>query len=235
MLPSHIAIVMDGNGRWARRRGQPRLFGHRAGVQVARDVVIAARDLGVKVVTLYAFSTENWKRPAEEVQGIFSLLEEFFARGVGELAGSGVKVRVIGDRERLPESVRRVAEEAEEKTRHCTAMTVNVALNYGGRWDLVSAARSLVEDAVHGRIGKQDVTEEAISARLSTAGQPDPDLILRTGGENRLSNFLLWQAAYSEIWVTPKLWPDFTAEDLKSAIRDFETRERRYGSVGTER
>ncbi|MEA4882147.1 MAG: polyprenyl diphosphate synthase [Clostridia bacterium] len=231
LLPSHIAIIMDGNGRWARERGKPRLSGHRAGAEVAKRISIAARDMGIAYLTLYAFSTENWKRPPAEVQGIFRILEDYLHREMEALAGYGIRMRCIGDRAALPASLVRVVDESEHLTFSGPRLTVNLALNYGGRWDIVQAARSIATDAAEGRLAPSDVDEDLIAARLSTAGQPDPDLLIRTGGENRISNFLLWQLAYSEVYVTPTLWPDFTPNDLSSAVRAYEARDRRYGGL----
>lgn len=231
MLPAHIGIIMDGNGRWAEKRGKPRLYGHQAGTEVAKKTVLAARDRGVSYLTLFAFSTENWKRPVAEVQGLFSLMEEFFRKESLELARSGAKLNIVGDRSQLPWSVRTVAATAEQITAGGSGITVNVALNYGGRWDIVSATRKIAEDIVRGRIDMSDISEDLISSRLCTSGQPDPDLIIRTGGESRISNFMLWQAAYSEVYVSDVLWPDFREKDLDEAIEFFQSRSRRYGGL----
>ncbi len=233
-VPGHIAITMDGNGRWAQRMGKPRLLGHRAGAEVAKRIVLAAPDMGVRVMTLYAFSTENWKRPAPEVRGIFQLLEEFFAREIAVLAGYGIQVRVIGDRLGLPPSIQSAVDQSEQMTGSGRRMLVNIALNYGGRWDIVQAMRSISADVEAGRVRPGDITEGLVSSRLSTSGQPDPDLLIRTGGEHRISNFLLWQSAYSEMYVTPVLWPDFTPELLKEAIQEYRSRHRRFGAVGAQ-
>ena len=228
----HVAITMDGNGRWAQQRGKPRLYGHRAGAENAKAIVLAAPDMGVTHLTLYAFSTENWKRPSVEVQGIFRLLEEFFQRELDVLAGHGIRVNVIGDRRGLPGSVRSVIDRSEEMTRSGRKMVVNIALNYGGRWDIVHSMQAIAADIQAGRIGPCDITEEVVESRLSTSGQPDPDLLIRTGGEQRISNFLLWQCAYSEMYVTPVLWPDFSPQHLKEALLEFESRHRRFGALG---
>jgi undecaprenyl diphosphate synthase len=182
---------MDGNGRWAQRQGKPRLYGHQVGANRAKNIVLAARDRGIGYVTLFAFSTENWKRPISEVQGLFLLMEEFFRENADELAESGVKVNVIGDRSRLPRSIRTVAANAERITANASRIIVNIALNYGGRWDVASALRRIAEDVAAGRLDASDIDEDLISSRLATAGQPDPDLIIRTGGESRISNFML--------------------------------------------
>jgi undecaprenyl diphosphate synthase len=231
LLPAHIGIIMDGNGRWAEKQGKPRLYGHRAGTEVAKKTVLAARDRGVEYLTLFAFSTENWKRPVAEVQGLFLLMEEFFRNESSELARSGAKLNIIGDRSRLPWPVRSVVSGAEKITAGGSRITVNVALNYGGRWDVVSATRQIAEDVAQGRIDMSDIGEDLVSSRLATSGQPNPDLIIRTGGESRISNFMLWQAAYSEIYVMDILWPDFRAEDLDEAIEFFQSRSRRYGGL----
>lgn len=231
-VPMHIAITMDGNGRWAQKRGKPRLYGHRVGVETARTIVLAAPDMGVSHLTLFAFSTENWKRPPTEVQGIFRLLEEFFMRELDILASHGILVNVIGDRSGLPGFIQSVVARSEEMTRSGRRMVVNIALNYGGRWDIVHAMQALADDVRAGRIEPGDITEEMVKSRLSTAGQPDPDLLIRTGGEQRISNFLLWQSAYSELYVTPVLWPDFTPRHLNRAILEFQSRHRRFGALG---
>ena len=228
----HIAITMDGNGRWAQKRGKPRLHGHRAGAETAKTIVLAAPDMGVSHLTLFAFSTENWKRPNVEVHGIFRLLEEFFTRELDTLASHGIQIRVIGDRRGLPDFVQSVIARSEEITESGRRMLVNVALNYGGRWDIVHAMQAIAADVQAGRIGPRDITEEVVGSRLSTAGQPDPDLLIRTGGEQRISNFLLWQSAYSEMYVTSMLWPDFTPEHLKEALLEFQSRHRRFGALG---
>lgn len=231
MEASHIAIIMDGNGRWAQRRGLARIQGHRAGAEVAKETALAARDMGLEHLTLFAFSTENWKRPPAEVQGIFRLLEEFFVREARELASSGIRVNVIGDRARLSKAVVQVVNRTEELSASANGMVLNIAINYGGRWDITQAAKSIAEDAAAGRLDPSVVDEALIASRLVTAGQPDVDLIIRTGGDRRISNFLLWQSAYAELYVTPTLWPDFGPSDLEGAIRDFASRERRYGAI----
>jgi undecaprenyl diphosphate synthase len=228
---SHVAIIMDGNGRWAEQRGLPRLAGHSRGVEVAREIAVAARDMGIGYLTLFAFSTENWKRPAEEVSGIFSLLRQFFAREASDLARSGIRIRTIGDIEGLPEPVRRVIEDAERMSSGAQRLVVNIAMNYGGRWDVVSAARKLAEAALAGDLDPSLIDENRFAAALSTAGQPDPDLVIRTGGDMRISNFLLWQTAYSELYVSPVLWPDFTPVHFKAALDDFASRDRRFGGI----
>ena len=231
MSASHVTIIMDGNGRWAENRGLPRLAGHSRGVEAAREIAIAAREMGVEYLTLFAFSTENWKRPADEVAGIFSLLRQFFAREVGNLARTGIKVRAIGQVEDLPESVRSVIADAERISADSQRLVVNIAINYGGRWDVANAARKLAEAVAAGKLESSAIDERALSAAVSTAGQPDPDLVIRTGGEMRMSNFLLWQSAYSEFMVSPVLWPDFTPLHLKKALDDYASRDRRFGGI----
>lgn len=228
---SHVAIIMDGNGRWAEQRGLPRLAGHSRGVETAKEITLAARDMGVGHLTLFAFSTENWRRPAGEVDGIFSLLRDFFAREVVGLAEAGIRIRAIGATEALPESVRRVIADAERISSGADRLVLNMALNYGGRWDVVNAARKLAMAAAAGDLDPRAIDENVFAAALSTAGQPDPDLVIRTGGDMRISNFLLWQSAYSELYVSPALWPDFTPAHLGAALDDFALRDRRFGGV----
>ncbi|MCQ8185556.1 isoprenyl transferase [Parvularcula maris] len=225
--PRHVAIIMDGNGRWAERKGVSRLEGHRAGVEAARRAVRAARDCGVTIVTLYSFSTENWSRPDWEVRHLLGLLRRFFREDLMELAGEGVRVRILGDHESLPPDLKKLVEEAEDSTAGNTAFTLQIAFNYGGRDEIVRAAASLARKAAAG--GDAKVTEEALAAELDTAGVPDPDLVIRTSGEQRISNFLLWQAAYSEFIFLDLLWPDFGKRELEEAIAEFHRRERRYG------
>ncbi|WP_206682755.1 isoprenyl transferase [Chthonobacter albigriseus] len=230
-LPRHVAIIMDGNGRWARSRGLPRFEGHRRGVQTLRDIVRHAGRIGIDYLTLYSFSSENWSRPAEEVRELMSLLKHFVRRDLAELAANNVRVRVIGERDDLAPDIRALLEEAETKTTRNTGLTLVVAFNYGARNEIARAVRRVAADVAAGRLPAESVTEDAISQRLDTAGIPDPDLILRTSGEQRLSNFLLWQAAYSEFVFVPAYWPDFTADEFDRAIDEFLGRERRFGGV----
>ena len=220
----HIGIIMDGNGRWATARGLVREAGHKMGAEAFKRVVEHCIDRDIALVTVYAFSTENWKRPQSEVEGIIKLLVEYLEEGIagGRLKNS--RVRFIGDRSRFSPEIQELMKTAEEKSAHYPH-ALNVALNYGGRADIVTAVNSLIAS------GKKEVTEEDISNALYTSGQPDPDLIIRTGGEMRLSNFLTWQSAYSELWFTKKLWPDITGEDIDEAIAFYETRHRRFGDV----
>ena len=229
MIPRHIAIIMDGNGRWAKKRGLPRIMGHRAGVETVKKIVTSCVDLGVKHLTLYAFSSENWLRPKDEVMGLFKLLEDFLDREFALLQKQNVRLRVIGERERIDKRLVEKIEAQEERSRGNTSLVLNIALSYGGRQEIISAVRALCRDAAEGRIGPEDINEETFSDRLYTKGQPDPDLLIRTSGEMRLSNFLLWQISYAEIYVIEKFWPDFTEEDLKKAIEEYNKRERRFG------
>lgn len=230
-LPRHVAIIMDGNGRWATRRGLPRLAGHRVGADRAEDIVRAASEMGIEVVTLYVFSTENWKRPSDEVNGLMDLFVEMFEKKLGPLVDFGARIRVIGAREGLPEAVMHAVTRVEEATRENSGVLVNLAINYGGRDEIVRAARRMAEDVTKGELGLGDIDDRALEARLHTAGVPDPDLLIRTGGEMRISNFLLWQVAYTELYVTPVLWPDFTRRELVRAIQEYQRRVRRFGGI----
>jgi undecaprenyl diphosphate synthase len=230
-LPRHIGIIMDGNGRWANRRGMPRVAGHRAGMTVVKEVIRAADDIGIQCLTLYAFSTENWKRPPAEVEFLMRLPEEFFRTEIDELVERGVRVRFIGDTSKLPEYTQETVQRTLERTKDNQGMIVNFALNYGGRADVLEGIRTFAKEVAAGLITWEELTEETFSERLSTAGLPEPDFIIRTSGELRLSNFLIWQSAYSELWFTDVLWPDFTRETLYEAIRDFQRRKRRFGGL----
>jgi undecaprenyl diphosphate synthase len=229
-LPKHVAIIMDGNGRWAKRRRLPRIAGHRAGIRAVRQAVEACARLGVPFLTLYAFSVENWKRPHTEIKLLMALLREYLKKEINELIRQNIRLGVIGRIDDLPSSVQADLHVALEKTRACTGMCLTLALNYGARTELVDAVKTLVEQARDN--GALSIDENAIAQHLYTHDVPDPDLLIRTSGEMRLSNFLLWQVAYSEIWVTETLWPDFTQNDLFQAIIDFQKRERRYGGLG---
>jgi undecaprenyl diphosphate synthase len=230
-VPAHVAIIMDGNGRWARARGMPRQAGHRAGVKAARQVVEACGERGVKILTLFTFSSENWKRPKKEVSGLMQLFVEALGKQVRELHKEGIKVRFIGQRNNLSDKLQERLEQAEELTRDNSRMLLNIALSYGGRWDIVNAAKSAIADAQAGRLVADDLDEETFSQYLSLPGQPDPDLFIRTGGETRISNFLLWNLAYTEMVFQDCLWPDFSDANLDSAIDSFAGRERRFGEV----
>jgi len=230
-LPRHVAVIMDGNGRWARLRHKQRVAGHRAGIESVREIVETSSRLGLQVLTLYAFSVENWKRPKAEVATLMGLLKRYLRRELATLLKNNIRFLVIGRQEGLPGDVREELARGMERTLHCTGLQFNIALNYGGRTELVDAARRLVRDVLAGGRDPARIDEAALASYLYTAGQPDPDLLIRTSGEMRISNFLLWQIAYSEIWVTPVLWPDFRRRHLLQAISDFQKRERRYGGV----
>lgn len=229
--PLHVAIVMDGNGRWAQRRGLPRQVGHPKGVDAIRRVVEAAPRQGVRWLTLYAFSTENWRRPAGEVAEVMRLLKLYVNSDLDKLAREGVRIRILGRREGLPADIAEIVERAEARTAHNDGFFLQVAFNYGGRADLVDAARALAAEAAAGRLDIEAIDEAALAARLSTGGLPDPDLVIRTSGEQRLSNFLLWEAAYAEFVFQDVLWPDYNEMHLSSAIEEFQKRERRYGGA----
>ncbi len=230
-LPRHIAVIMDGNGRWATVKGLPRVAGHRAGIDAVRDVVEASARLGLGVLTLYAFSQENWKRPRAEVTTLMRLLKEYVNRELATLIRNNIRFNVIGRLADLSPSVRRHLQRAIEATAGSTGLLFNIALSYGGRAEIVDACRGVLRDSIDNGCAPDELTEEQFESHLYTAGQPDPDLLIRTSGELRISNFLLWQIAYAEIWVTPTLWPDFRCRELFQAIVDFQKRERRYGGV----
>jgi undecaprenyl diphosphate synthase len=229
--PAHVAVIMDGNGRWAAARGLPRVEGHRRGVEAVRRIVRDAADLGIRYLTLYSFSSENWSRPASEVAELLGLLKRFIRKDLAELHRNNVRVRIIGEREGLAADIRMLLAEAEEVTRRNTGLTLVVAFNYGARDELARAVRSLAEDVAAGRLDAASVSEDTISRRLDTAGIPDPDLIIRTSGEQRLSNFLLWQAAYAELVFVPQYWPDFDRAVFEAALTEYRGRERRFGGV----
>jgi undecaprenyl diphosphate synthase len=231
-LPRHVAVIMDGNGRWAKGRGLPRVEGHRAGVRAVRELVETAARMGIEVLTLYAFSVENWKRPRFEVWTLMNLLKDYVRQELEEMVANGIRCVPIGRWRELDPSVVRELERAVEATREGTAMTLEIALNYSGRCEIVDACRKIVSDWAAGK--RIDIDEETLGASLYSAGLPDPDLLIRTSGEMRVSNFLLWQIAYTEIWVTPTLWPDFRRADLYRAIVDFQGRERRYGGLSAD-
>ncbi len=230
-IPRHVAVIMDGNGRWAKEKGMPRLKGHNAGMQSLREIVRHASDLGIGYLTVYAFSTENWKRPADEVSGIFRLLVLYVGSELRELKENNVRIRMLGDVSALPEDARKAAQQAVDSTADNTGLCFNIAINYGGRADIVQAARKAAELAAKGEIKPGDITEELISDNLYTAGMPDPDLIIRTGGEYRLSNFLTWQSAYSELVVVNTYWPDFSPEEFDKALLEYQGRDRRFGGL----
>ena len=226
-IPAHVAIIMDGNGRWAKAKGQARLFGHNAGMETLREIVRHSQTLGVKYLTVYAFSTENWKRPADEVSGLFKLLIKYFNSEIDELDENNVRVQIIGDYSKLPADSVKAIEDALKRTGNNTGLVFSIALNYGGRDEIVKALQSIIYDGYDSK----EVTEELISSKLYTKDIPDPELIIRTSGEVRLSNFLIWQSAYSEIVVTPVLWPDFTKEEYEKCILEYQSRDRRFGGI----
>lgn len=231
-LPAHIAIIMDGNGRWARQRNFPRIMGHKAGVDPVRTVVETCARLGLEALTLYAFSVENWKRPRHEIEGLWRLLRFYLRRELPRLLNNDVQLVAIGRLESLPAAVQSELQSVMDKTAHNRGMRLNLAINYGGRTELVDAVNAMIENArLEGNLGALEVTEEGIAEHLYTAGLRDPDLLIRTSGEMRISNFLLWQIAYAELYVTETLWPDFTRTELLEAICDFQNRERRFGGL----
>ena len=230
-IPRHIAIIMDGNGRWAKERGKPRISGHRAGAESVRECVEACKQLGVEYLTLYAFSSENWNRPAAEVTALMALLERFLEEKAEELMKQNVKLTAIGHLERLPQKTRRKLDKAIERTSGNTSLTLILALSYGAREEIVEAARSLAADAAAGKIDPAKIDNAAFASRLYTADIPDPDLLIRTSGELRVSNFLLWQISYAEIVIFKKYWPDFQQADLSEAVQEYARRHRRFGAL----
>lgn len=233
-MPRHVAIIMDGNGRWAQERGRPRIDGHREGMESVRAVVKTSSQLGIKHLTLYAFSIENWKRPLPEVRFLMSLLESYLRKEVDELHANGVRIRTIGNTNALPKSVQKILKESIDRTADNDGLTLTLALSYGARWDILRAVQVLAMDVRRGKVSPEDLTEETISDYLQTSFMPDPDLIVRTSGEIRLSNFLLWEAAYAELYVTEGLWPDFRSPDLYRALTDYVMRERRFGKISSQ-
>ena len=229
--PCHVAIIMDGNGRWATQRGRPRLFGHRAGARRVRQVVEACPQSGVKYLTIFAFSTENWRRTQKEVAGLMSLFRRYIMKEMLDFVRENVRVRFIGDRPKLDPKLRSLMDEAEAMTAHCTGTNLTIALNYGGRDEVSRATKRLAEDVAEGRLRPEDVNEETLPRYLDTRVLPDPDLVIRTSGEARISNFLLWQSAYAEYEFIDTLWPDFTAEEFSRLCAAYGGRERRYGGV----
>ncbi|MDM7982842.1 MAG: isoprenyl transferase [Maricaulis sp.] len=230
-VPQHVAIIMDGNGRWAQQRGRPRTFGHSKGVEAVRRVVEAAGDRGVRTLTLFSFSTENWNRPADEVGALFELMKRYVAADLASLKKKGVRIRIIGRRDDLTPDLAEIVTKAETDTAENTDFNLNIAFNYGGRDELIRAAQSLAEAVRAGDLNPSDIDEGRLSAALDTAGLPDVDLMIRTSGEQRISNFLLWQAAYAEFYFTDVLWPDFDDAELGRALDSFQQRDRRYGGV----
>ena len=230
-LPTHIGVIMDGNGRRATRRGLPRSAGHQAGADALKKIVTECNKMGIKYITVYAFSTENWKRPKDEVDFLMNLLLSYLKDAERSLAGENVVIRAIGSREELSEEIREQILKTEEFTKNNTGIVMNIALNYGSREEIVNAAREIAKKAVSGEITPDDIDAEMISNHLYTKNQPDPDFIIRTSNEQRLSNFMMWQASYSEFYFTERLWPDFSVKDLHKAIIEYQSRDRRYGGV----
>lgn len=232
VIPGHIAIIMDGNGRWATERGQLRFFGHCAGVTAVQTIVEAARSLGVRHLTLYAFSTENWQRPESEVSGLMTLLQSYLKSELQDMLRNKIRLRCLGDAAQLPKEVRTILEETMAKTAHCTGMNLNLALNYGSRAEILRAVQALARACEEKKLHWADIEEAHFVRELYSAPQPDPDLLIRTGGECRLSNFLLWQLSYAELYFTEVKWPDFGRDELIEAIRAYNARQRRFGRTG---
>ena len=228
-VPRHVAIIMDGNGRWARARGLPRIAGHKQGAEAVRSTVRACSDLGISYLTIYAFSSENWKRPATEVDDLMGLLRLYIRRELVSLRGEGVRIQFIGDRSRLDIEINRLISESEENTKDNRGLIFTVALNYGGRQEILEAARVFAQNVHDGKLNPEDMNEQLFESYLQSNDMPDPDLLIRTSGEQRLSNFLLWQSAYTEFLFTSTLWPDFKREHLEQAVYEYQRRERRYG------
>jgi undecaprenyl diphosphate synthase len=230
-MPTHVAIIMDGNGRWAATRGLPRVEGHRRGIEAIRRTARAAGDLGIRYLTVYSFSSENWRRPAQEVADLMGLLKRFVRHDLADLHASNVRVRIIGDREGLQPDIRALLQETEDLTCHNTGLTLVVAFNYGGRQEIARAARALAEQVAAGTLSPRDIDLDRVEAALDTSGIPDPDLVIRTSGEQRVSNFLTWQTAYSEFVFVPDFWPDFDHTTLRAAIDEYRRRDRRFGGL----
>jgi undecaprenyl diphosphate synthase len=231
-VPGHVAIIMDGNGRWARARGLPRYRGHKAGARSVREVIEGAVEAGIPILTLFAFSQENWQRPAREVSALMKLLQQYVKRERDELREQGVRVRVYGDLERMEPGPRAAIAEIEAATRDGGRLRLNLMISYSGRMEIVRAARDLAAEVAAGRLSAADIDEAVFAARLYTTTLPDPDLLIRTSGEQRISNFMLWQLAYTELLITPTLWPDFTRQHLFEAVLEYQKRERRFGRIG---
>ncbi len=230
-LPKHIAIIMDGNGRWAQSKGLPRISGHEEGIESVRDIVKASSQLNIEYLTLYAFSNENWKRPLAEVSGLMKLIEYYLKKEINELHQNNVKLHTIGKTSSLPKTVQKLLLEGMEKTRENNGLTLTLALSYSGRWDILRAVQMIGLDIRRGKVSPEDITEDTFSSYLQTHDLPDPDFMIRTSGEMRLSNFLLWEMAYGEMWITRKFWPQFRRLDLYEALYDYVTRERRFGKT----
>jgi undecaprenyl diphosphate synthase len=233
-MPRHVAMIMDGNGRWAKQKGRPRVFGHRYGAERVREIVEQAGQWGISVLTLYAFSDENWGRPVDEVGVIMHLIEHYLRKERDELNRQNVRFRVIGDSSRFSPALRKLIDETRELLADNTGLILNVALSYGGRAEITRATRAIAEMVAQGQVSPSEITPDMIAGHLDTAGLPDPDLVIRTSGESRISNFLLWQAAYAEFYFTPVLWPDFSRHEFAKALGDFYSRERRFGLTGAQ-
>ena len=231
-LPRHVAIIMDGNGRWAQKRRQPRLFGHKAGAQSVQNIVETCREIGIEYLTLYAFSSENWRRPEQEVSGLMTILKNYLESELPRMQKNDIRLMSIGDRQKLPETVRQSLERVIEATSGNSKLTLNLALSYGGRDEIVRAVRAISTRCLHGEITPEQISDQMISENLDTCRMPDPDLLIRTGGEARLSNFLLWQVSYAEIYFTETMWPDFRKEVFLQALLEYQSRERRFGRTG---
>ncbi len=231
-LPRHVAIIMDGNGRWAQKRRQPRLFGHKAGAESVQNIVTACREIGIEYLTLYAFSSENWRRPAQEVTGLMTILKKYLQSELPKMQKNEIRLLSIGDRHRLPDPVREMLENAIKATADNSKLTLNLALSYGSRDEIVRAVKKITTLCMQGDIASDEVTDQTIAENLDTCGMPDPDLLIRTGGEARLSNFLLWQLSYAEIYFTDTMWPDFRKESFLQALSEYQSRERRFGRTG---
>jgi undecaprenyl diphosphate synthase len=230
-LPRHIAIIMDGNGRWAKKKGRPRVFGHKNGVAAVRDTVEGAAELGIEFLTLYAFSTENWSRPRTEIDALMTLLVSTINKETKTLLDNNIRLRSIGDIDSLPQSVARHLKDAIQKTKKNTGLNLVLALNYSSRWEIVNAINKLADDLKNDKLKIESIDSNVFESYLNTGGFPDPELLIRTSGEHRISNFLLWQIAYTELYFTPTLWPDFRRENLYQAIADYQNRERRFGKI----
>jgi undecaprenyl diphosphate synthase len=230
-LPRHVAIIMDGNGRWANERGRPRTYGHQQGVERVREIVRAAGEMGVEVMTLFAFSTENWRRPDYEIKVLMNLFRRYIVREVDELDRAGIRVRFLGQHDRIPADLRRLMAQTEDRTRDNSALTVQVALSYGGRDEITRATRHLATEVAAGRLDPAEIDEQAINGALDTEGEIDPDLVIRTSGETRVSNFLLWQAAYAEFAFVEECWPAFTRAHFEAVLAEYANRERRFGKI----
>ncbi len=229
--PRHVAIIMDGNGRWANARGLPRTLGHRQGAEAVRRCIAGALEIGIPFITLFGFSSENWRRPTSEVEDLMGLLRRYLQSEIAEFHKNGIRLRVIGERDRLPQDIVRLIADAEQRTAENQALDLVIAISYGGRQEIAATARRLAEAVAAGELAPEDIDEDTFAAGLLTAGIPDPDLVIRTSGEQRLSNFLLWQSAYSELFFVDKLWPDCDKSDLEAAVAEFRRRERRYGAA----